>query len=91
MPRDPNDGAVTDPAARLLDRLRSLVAQLDSDERALLAALLAPGVALAYEDDSEVAGFDGSPTTGDVGWSPDRLPAHLRAAVRRRDLRIVGD
>jgi hypothetical protein len=89
--RDPSDRVVTDSAARLLDRLRWLAAQLDSEERALLAALLAPGVALAYQEDSKATLFGGSPTTGDVGWSPDRLPAHLRNAIRRRDLRIVED
>lgn len=78
-----------DAAERLLSRLREFAQGLDDDERALLAALLAPGVAAAYdaEDAGEVVGFDGHDP---VRWHPAALPAALATAVRGRDVRIIG-
>lgn len=72
-------------ADRLLEKLRDFTESLDADERALLAALLRPGVELAYdgEEAAEVAGFA-------TGSFADRLPRHLAEAVRDRDLRITG-
>ncbi len=86
-----------DPAERVLERLRALVAEFDPEERAVLATLLAPGVALAYterKEEGEVTAFDGSSpdaTLGDVGWTAERLPSYLTAAIRRRELRIVEE
>lgn len=57
--------------------------QLDSDERALFAMLVAPGVAQAYPED-DVRGF--SMTT----WSPQPLPDELVEALRAGGLRVVG-
>ena len=77
MDREPS------PAERLLDKLAVLIAEeLDDEERVWLAALLAPGIASAY-DEQEVEGFG-------VAWSRTRLPDALRTAVRDRHLRIEG-
>jgi len=70
------------PAERLLDKLRRLVeAELDDDERALFAALVAPAIVAAYGD-AEVVGF--------ADWSNDRLPGALADAIRNRQVRIEG-
>lgn len=70
-------------AERLLDKLRDLVAhQLDDDERALFAALLAPGLAQAYGT-PEVEGFG-------ADWTPTTLPTALIDAVHDRQVRIEG-
>lgn len=67
-------------ATRLLDKLKHFAASLDDEERELLAALLAPGVAAAYD---EVEGFG-------TGWSMGTLPRHLADAIEGRGLRIEG-
>ena len=56
--------------------------QLDEDERALLAVLLAPGVAMAYPDD-EVVGFS-------VDWRANALPEALAVTLREGGLRVEG-
>jgi hypothetical protein len=67
----------------LLDKLRDIVANtLNDDERALFAALIAPGIALAYGE-AEVEGFA-------LEWSSAALPAALADAVRDRQVRIEG-
>ena len=74
-------------ADQLLAKLREFAQTLDEEQRRLLAALLAPGVARALEpdsDDDEVAGF------GLVEWLPSRLPAALEHALRERDIRVEG-
>jgi hypothetical protein len=64
--------------------LRAFVTdQLADDERPLLAALIAPGVAQAYAED-EVQGF------AMTEWSGSALQAALAEAVRRRGIRVVG-
>lgn len=73
-----------DPASRLLARLRAFAHELDDEERALLAALLAPGLARVWQDDEDVSGF------GSVTWLPERLPDELDRAVREQGLRIEG-
>ncbi|MFP3905733.1 MAG: hypothetical protein ACLFWR_01770 [Acidimicrobiales bacterium] len=73
-----------DPASRLLDKLRSFVAELDDEERQAFAALLAPGVARAHEPDAEVEGFSASE------WLPSALPDRLGEVIRERGLRIEG-
>ena len=83
----PDDEELARAAERVLARLRALAADLDDDGRMLLAALVAPGVALAYQSAGEDRGFDA--TSDDVGWSPDLLPLHLAAAIRIRGFRIV--
>ena len=74
-------------AARLLDKLRVFVTdQLDDDERALMALLLAPGVALAYPDaegEDEVVGFG-------VDWRATSLPDALATTLRDGGLRVEG-
>ena len=73
----------SEAATRLLEKLRGFVAdQLDDEERALLAVLLAPGVAMAYPSD-EVVGFG-------ADWRPDALPEALAEALRRGGLRVEG-
>jgi hypothetical protein len=67
---------------RLLDKLREFIAeQLDPEERAVLAALLAPAVAAAYGE-SEVAGF------GSLELAP--LPEALATALERAGIRVIG-
>ena len=79
----------TDKAAaqRLLAKIRTFVAnQLSDDEAALFAALVAPGVARAYQDDDgEVQGFG-----SDVDWRPGALPDSLAEAVRDSGIRVEG-
>jgi hypothetical protein len=71
-------GRVT--ADRLLSKIRKFVAEeLDDEEAALFAALVAPGVARAYETD-EV----------DADWRPGALPESLAEAVRAGGIRIEG-
>jgi len=70
-------------AARLLDKLRAFVTdQLDDDERAMFAVLLAPGVAMAYPDD-EVVGFS-------ADWRTAALPEALAETLRSGGLRVEG-
>ena len=77
---------MSDAAQRLLDKLKVFSESLDDEERALLAALLAPGVASAYgEEEEDVTGFGAG-----VGWHPDALSASLARAIEERDLRISG-
>jgi hypothetical protein len=77
------DIEAAEAAGRLLDKLRAFVTdQLDDEERALLAVLLAPGVALAYPAD-EVVGFG-------VDWRATALPETLAATLRDGGLRVEG-
>lgn len=70
-------------ADRLLDKLRDLAANsLDDEERALLAALIAPGISQAYNE-AEVNGFDALSVSA-------VLPSALADAIRGRDVRIEG-
>ena len=74
---------MADAAHRLLDKLRTFIGDLDAEERALLAALLAPGIARAHAED-EVQGFDM------VHWLPGGLPDALERAIQDREIRIEG-
>jgi hypothetical protein len=76
---------LTEDAVRsLLEKLRAFIAnELDDQERALFAALLAPGVAQAYEGD-EVEAF------GLTIWSPGTLPEALASALRESGVRVEG-
>ena len=59
--------------------MRVFVAErLDEEEGALFAALVAPGVALAYPED-EVAGFA-------ADWRPNALPDTLAEELRVRSV-----
>jgi hypothetical protein len=72
-------------AERLLAKIRTFVAeQLDDDEAALFAALVAPAVAQAYQLD------DASGVGSDVDWRPNALPESLAAAVRDGGVRVEG-
>ncbi len=80
------DGTDKEAARRLLAKIRTFVAdQLDEEEAALFAALVAPGVARAYQDDGEVEGFG-----ADVDWRPGALPDSLAEAVRDGRIRVEG-
>ena len=57
--------------------------QLNAEERTLFAALLAPGVAQAY-DETEVAGFTM------VEWSSGDFPDDLARALRQARIRVTG-
>lgn len=70
-------------ASRLLAKLSEFVATLDDDERQMLAALLAPGVAKVWQEEAEVEGFA-------VDWMPSSMPEALEVAVRDKHLRIEG-
>jgi hypothetical protein len=68
-----------------LAKIRTFVAeQLDDDEAALFAALVAPAVAQAYQVDDE------SGVASDVDWRPNALPESLAAAVREGGVRVEG-
>jgi len=79
-----SDVTARDPASSLLDKLAAFAGDLDDDERAILAALLAPGIAKAHQDEPEVAAFD------NTTWLPADLPAHLASQIRDRHLRVEG-
>jgi len=66
----------TADAEGLLTKLREFARGLGSEERALLGALVAPGVARAIGAEPDVQGFGLSPD----GTGP--LPAALRSALR---------
>jgi hypothetical protein len=85
-PEPPGDLA----AARVLAKLREFVAGLDDEERAVMAALLAPAVASAY-DESERAGSQDVVGFGMSSWSPEDLPDSLSARIRAERLRIEFD
>ena len=71
-------------ADRLLEKLRQFIAtELDPDERAMFATLLAPGVARAHTDE-EVAAF------GMTAWSPASLPGALADALDREGVKVSG-
>ena len=75
-----------DAAERLLAKIRHLVAEeLDPEERAMFAALIAPAVAKVWMTD-EVEGF----ALHAAGWSPAALPDALRDALQRGGVRIAG-
>jgi hypothetical protein len=74
--------AGSDPAERLIEKLRGFASGLDPEERQLLAALLAPGIDAAWAS-SEVSGFA-------LDWSPTLLPDHLADTIRGRNLRVEG-
>jgi hypothetical protein len=73
-----------DAAQSLMQKVRTFAAALSDEERALFAALIAPGVARAVEPDPEVEGF------GLTGWLPSTLPEGLGRAVRDANLRVEG-
>lgn len=74
-----------DAATRLIAKLRGFVSEdLDEDERALLAMLLAPGVERAYADPEEVTGYGLEQSSG------ASLPEALVDALRRGGVRVVG-
>ncbi len=75
---------MTAAAERLMAALHDFAAGLDGEERQLLAALLAPGVARALAPDDEVEGF------GLTEWLPSSLPEELERAIRDRDITIEG-
>jgi hypothetical protein len=70
----------------LIEKIRRFVReQLDDNERVLFAALVAPGIAAAYQDASrEVEGFV---TTE---WAPTRIPADLARGLRETGVRVIG-
>lgn len=91
----------SDPAERLLRKLRTFIEEeLDSEEAGLLAALVAPGIANAHtaadgfdnegDDEDEVVGFDQGSGAGVAEWRPGALPESLANAIRGRNLRIEG-
>jgi hypothetical protein len=79
------DGDARAAAERLLAKIRTFVAeQLDDEEAALFAALVAPGVARAYEDEDVVA------FGSEVDWRPGALPESLAEVVREGGVRVEG-
>jgi len=70
-------------AERLLEKVRQFIADdLDEEERALFATLLAPGIASAYSGEIETFGMS--------GWSPADLPQALADALRKGSVRVEG-
>ena len=73
-----------DAARDLLAKLRRFVTEeLDDDERAMFAALLAPAISRIWAED-EVGAYQLSM------WSPAALPDALRTALREGGVRVVG-
>jgi hypothetical protein len=74
-------GSGREAADSLLRKIRTFVAEeLDDEEAALFAALVAPGIAQAYQADE----------VGDVDWHPRALPDSLAEAVRDGGIRVEG-
>jgi hypothetical protein len=82
------DRAATDPDAsdRLVEKIRWFVRDhLDEQERVLFGALLAPGIAAAYQDAStEVEGFLMT------DWAPGTIPEDLARRLREKGIRVSG-
>jgi hypothetical protein len=77
MTQEVGDGR--EAADSLLRKIRTFVAEeLDDEEAALFAALVAPGVARAYQ------------TADEVDWHPRALPDSLARAVRDGGIRVEG-
>lgn len=72
-------------AERLIDRLKDFASGLPVEERALFAALIAPGIALAFNGQDDVHGFEM------VDWQPSGLPDHLASAIRSKGMRVTFD
>lgn len=71
-----------DVAERLLEKLRRFIREdLDEQERAAMAVLVAPAVARANGAD-DVTGFAAD------SWEPAPLPEHLARVVRETHIRI---
>jgi hypothetical protein len=83
-------------ARSLLAKVRKFVTtELNDEESEMFAALLAPGVSLAYRDGGDdVTGFQwsdaGSPAPPEVEWRPDALAGSLGEALREGGVRVVG-
>lgn len=78
----PSDTADPAAAERLFAKLRPFLNGLDPAERAAFAALVGPGIAMAYDTD-DVTGFTQS-------WKPAHLPDGLAETIRRNDVQISG-
>lgn len=76
----------TDAARSLVGKVQEFArTQLEDEERALFALLVAPGISRAYPED-DVHGFTMT------GWNPEALPDTLVEALRSSGLRVVdGD
>jgi hypothetical protein len=75
---------MADAAQSLMQKIRQFSADLDNEERALFAALIAPGIARAHQPEPEVEGF------GLTSWLPSRLPTRLEETIRDEDIRVEG-
>lgn len=84
-----SDESPTALAVGLIDKLRKFADELGDDERQLLAALLSPGIAAAYDTDEGSDDGDGDGPSS-TSWTTARLPEHLRAAIEHRSLRVEG-
>lgn len=75
-------------AVALLDKVRSFVDSLSSDERELFAVLIGPGVEALLSptpDDDEVSGF-----SHDAGsWKPGSLRDRLATAATNTEWQLV--
>jgi hypothetical protein len=70
-------------ALSLIEKLRTFVTeQLNEEEGTLFAALVAPGVSLAYVED-EVTGFG-------AHWETGTLPQALCRALQEGGVRVEG-
>jgi hypothetical protein len=81
---DPPFTAEEAAAQSLLAKVREFVAELTEEEASLFAALIAPGVAMAYgsdEDADEVSGFV---------WRPGALPQALARTLVEGRIRVEG-
>ena len=73
-----------DTAKRTVSKVREFAQSLEPDERAVLAALLAPGVAAAWAaGQDEVEGFG-------MVWNSSQLHEYLAEAIRSADFRVTS-
>ncbi|MDO8361770.1 MAG: hypothetical protein Q7V88_02655 [Actinomycetota bacterium] len=73
-----------DPAERLMEKVKQFNESLAADERALFAALIAPGIARALAPDDEVEGY------GLTEWMPTSLPEQLTEQIRTSNITVNG-
>jgi hypothetical protein len=79
----PENAEDQDVARRLIEKLRVFIAdELTQEEGSMLAALVAPGISLAYAED-EVSGFG-------AHWGVGALPQALAKALQDSEVRVEG-
>jgi hypothetical protein len=81
---DPPFTAAEAAAQSLLAKVRAFVAELTEEEASLFAALIAPGVSMAYASDGDVDEVSG------FVWRPGALPQSLARTLVEGGIRVEG-